>query len=570
MQDSAEKGANPNAGAAAADAETPAKACENGKNHKKKKSYDVVANQNQLIEKVNNQLMRGIQEQMGKAVADCEESRKHAKETFPTEIAFFKDYESTVIARQEIASAVLSEKDNGDAELVALIESQRTQKVLSIDDVASLTTLKTAAGSLTETTKKALSEDDIKLAIKSLKDSLAAFKRVVAAVSRAANDLKRAVDQKQKKAEADVSKKRKQDEAKQKKDLREMTKKMKQGNQGETLPALWVSGPMTEKLCKALLVYDSLESLKADFKVGASINHVCKVVKTAKKIAACGFEAIFVCQAGANLHSGVPYIVQSKAVESLKEELAKDSVKGFLQIFETQFPLSKQAREKGRVQSVMKVESTARLKELMMELVSGKVKVFNGDGPNSDMDCLHSYGFTSNMRYGGTEYLGLGTVRYAVKGSREVVIVNASEMWPLLLEHHAEEASKLAADKLVANFLGEKLLHVKCDDAWVQALLKTGKSIMWRALVPEGSMLFVPAGVILLERSTNNCLGMGLRMAVDDSSNQSLANLDTLLAAHMTYADAKDKLVARWQDCVNRARKSSAPAPAASSGQPAA
>ena len=251
--------------------------------------------------------------------------------------------------------------------------------------------------------------------------------------------------------------------------------------------------------------------------------------------------------------------------------MSKDTVKGFLQIFETQFPLSKQAREKGRVQSVIKVESTNKIKELMLEFVSSKSRCFqstsgpddSAKNPNSDLDCLHTYGFTSSMRFSGTEFMGMAAVRFGVRGDREVVAVNAADLWPIVLEHHAEEAAKLSAEKNVASFLGEKLMYGSCECAWVQALLKEKSAIIWKGVVPEGSLFFVPAGVILLERSINNRIGMGLRMALDDTSSSSLKNLDVLLAAHMVYADGNDKLALRWQDVLTRAKK---PAVAAGSG----
>ena len=167
--------------------------------------------------------------------------------------------------------------------------------------------------------------------------------------------------------------------------------------------------------------------------------------------------------------------------------MSKDTVKGFLQIFETQFPLSKQAREKGRVQSVIKVESTNKIKELMLEFVSSKSRCFqstsgpddSAKNPNSDLGCLHTYGFTSSMRFSGTEFMGMAAVRFGVRGDREVVAVNAADLWPIVLEHHAEEAAKLSAEKNVASFLGEKLMYGSCECAWVQALLKEKSAIIW-------------------------------------------------------------------------------------------
>ena len=239
---------------------------------KKKKSYDVVANQNGLLLKIGNQLSTGVSKQLVDVIQECSGNVQTIDSTFSgDELSFFKDYRATVEARQEIATALQAHGENSTKELRDLIEKQRSEYRLSIDDLGDLTTLEDAVLSLKQAAREAQTEDDIKQVAKRLKDTVATFKRVVAAVNRAASDLKRAGDQKVKKAEADIVKKRKQDEAKQKKDIKEIQKKMKQGNNGDgPLPGLWVPGPMTEKLCQPLLVYESLEALKKEFKASGS------------------------------------------------------------------------------------------------------------------------------------------------------------------------------------------------------------------------------------------------------------------------------------------------------------
>ena len=106
-------------------------------------------------------------------------------------------------------------------------------------------------------------------------------------------------------------------------------------------------------------------------------------------------------------------------------------------------------------------------------------------------------------------------------------------------------------------FLGEKLMAATCGDAWVDKLLRAGreegKKIMTR-VVSEGSILFVPAGAIILERSLNNKIGVGLRLSLLHSSTLSTQNMDILNSVRGTYPDASDKLAKRWQDVVARTR----------------
>ena len=121
-----------------------------------------------------------------------------------------------------------------------------------------------------------------------------------------------------------------------------------------------------------------------------------------------------------------------------------------------------------------------------------------------------------------------------------------------------DDKEKPSSEKTDVTFLGEKLMAATCGDAWVGKLMQAGreegKKVMTR-VVPEGSILFVPAGAIILEGSLNNKIGVGLGLSVLDSSTLSIQNMDILGSVRGTCPDASDKLAKRWQDVVAKTRK---------------
>ncbi len=518
-----------------------AKAKDEEKKNKRKRGYDIIGNKNKVLERIQTDLVRSTENSMQKAREECASSLKEYEEKYApgAESHFFVGYVNIVRARQSLAEAMTATEASSADALKGVVDSQVQSKLLAEDDAVLIELLSDAAANLTREVEAAEGEDDIKKATKNLKEAVGRNKRIHTSVLRAASDLKKAMTQKQKKAEAEISKKRKQEEAQQKKDVKEMQKRTKQAQGGAgALPGLWVEGPLRSSLCADLPVYDDLANVQRDLKAGGCLHH------------------------------GEPYIISAKGVAgTMNEELNKESVKGFMQIFETQFPLSKQAREKGRAQSAVKVDGIGKLREALMSFVSAKCKAFKGDGNglNSDLEHLSAYGFSSAMRYAGAEYLGMSSIRYSMKGEREVVLCNASDVWPVIRDSHSDEVGKLSGDRVVTSFLGDKLMQASLEDSWVQALMKEAKEngdkkVMFRGIVPEGSVFVVPAGVILMERSLNQKLALGLRLALQDTSKSSMRNLEILLGVHSTYADAADKLAKRWSDVLSHGKQNPEPA----------
>ena len=120
-------------------------------------------------------------------------------------------------------------------------------------------------------------------------------------------------------------------------------------------------------------------------------------------------------------------------------------LKGFLQIFETQFPMSKQGKEKQRAQSQV------------MSCCSSKCTAFpsSGESPNVSLSEVFTCGFTSTMKFSGIEFLGMSSVRlsFALQQS-------CGRSW--------------IRPRTIA-FQMKKLWSSRLDEPWIQALLKKGK-----------------------------------------------------------------------------------------------
>ena len=160
------------------------------------------------------------------------------------------------------------------------------------------------------------------------------------------------------------------------------------------------------------------------------------------------------------------------------------------------------------------------------------------------------YGFTPSMKSAGPEFNGLPTIRYQSKGAREVVFCNAVDLWGLIPEEQKASAC-LTEDYNVSTFLGSQLMSCTLGSDWLLSLMQSSsdsKGIFHRSIDEEGSALYVPGGVILLERCLNNRPCVGIRVSVSEEGPGpgpgpvTKSNLDLLLSVHCTYAKEDSRL----------------------------
>ena len=495
------------------------------KEKRQRKGFDVVANQSKVLQEIRDEA-KSMSESLKKTIADAEGKIDifGKQVTEKEEPDFFAGYVQTVENRSELVKLVVSEDSDAPQKLFDRVKKHQEDGIAVIDGAEWLQNLSSEFDRLSKSVKRAATEDDIKLVHKDLKEVMASFKRLLTALARATSDLAKAMDQKKKKLLSQAEKQRKQDEAQKKKAEKELQKQIKnaKGQQCD-LPCMFMEAGIVKDMMHEIPVFDSVEALKAQLK------------------------------AGGRLHEGGVYLLKNAGAMQAEVE-SVSGLKGFLQIFETQFPMSKQAKEKQRAQSQVKIDGMGKIKEAMMSCCSSRCTAFpsSGESPNVSLSEVFAYGFTSTMKFSGTEFLGMSSVRYSMKGEREVVVCSAAELWAIL---DPTQNHRFSNERIVTTVLGEKLWSSRLDEPWIQDLLKKGKAdgsskIFYKGVVPENSVLFLPAGVILCERALNNKVSIGLRMSVKDVSQLAKKNLEMLLTVHKTYAENNCKLLARWEDAV--------------------
>ena len=181
------------------------------------------------------------------------------------------------------------------------------------------------------------------------------------------------------------------------------------------------------------------------------------------------------------------------------------------------------------------------------------------DTSNERDSAVWIYGFTSNMRYGGPEYLALPSIRYAHKGDREIVCCHAPDLWSVLPQG-MKDTLDLSEDRNITVALGESLLNAKVGEAWVTELVcldegHKNKKIFFRGVIPEGSVFYMPGGMIFIEQVINGKPCVGFRVAIKDGSKSTKTNLEMLANLHSSYASKDSKLCQGWQACLQHGKK---------------
>ena len=341
------------------------------------------------------------------------------------------------------------------------------------------------------------------------KDAGDVVKHLTAALSRASGDLSRAEKARKRKAETEVAaaakkaaKKKEQDQKK----MEENLKKVNTASNGE----------------KSIFFQDVLPIFK-DIPVLDENTFAQDVAK--------------LCDS--------PYIVKAPNLGTIIE----GNTQNILAVFAAQFPMAPQAREKGRVQSPLKVTDSQmqKIQEAMYGFAQ-KDKASLWPTPSKEKDKVGDigqvqiFGFLGNMVYAGPEYNSLGTLRFTQKGERQVVLMNFSEFWPLLAPEQQQHA--LDAKYNLTHYLQDLLRNASSEDVFVKELLKMSvaaskddrKFLLYKGVIPPKSILYVPAGVLVIERCLNGGHCVGLRMSLVDRSSIGQQNLNGILTIHQAYA----------------------------------
>ena len=258
-----------------------------------------------------------------------------------------------------------------------------------------------------------------------------------------------------------------------------------------------------------------------------------------------------------------PYMVRVPSLATIIEGNSQN----ILSVFAAQFPMAPAAREKGRVQSPLKVTGGQ-----LQKIQEGFCSFLRKDGVNlwpeseqkeaSDLRTVHLYGFLGNMVYAGPEYNSLATLRYTHRGEREVILMNFSEFWSVLTPE--QQQHELTSKYNVTHYVQDLLRHASSEDFFMKEIMRLAseqgggqKKLLHKVHVGPKSLLFVPAGMLVVERCINGGINVGMRMSLQDHSEMAMQNLKGLLQIHQHYAP-KATLTELWKTATASATGSQA------------
>ena len=171
-----------------------------------------------------------------------------------------------------------------------------------------------------------------------------------------------------------------------------------------------------------------------------------------------------------------------------------------------------------------------------------KVEMFTGSefdkSTGVDLSQIQLYGFLGNMVYCGPEYNSLATFRYTRKGERTVILMNFSTLWGLLSPE--QQQFKLEPNYNITHYLQDLLSKTTSEDHLMKALVAAASNDkvkhVFKGNVGPKTLLYVPAGMLVIERCLNSSISMGLRVSARDSGACSMENLSGLHRIHAEYA----------------------------------
>ena len=358
-------------------------------------------------------------------------------------------------------------------------------------------------------------QDGIKRWMESAKSSFDVLKQLNATLGRATGDLSRAEKARKRKQateQAAAAKKAAKKQEQEKKALQDSLKKVEKSG-SQLLPVLFQDLPIfNDLLCVPEKAFSG-------------------------KIAAAG--------------EG-PYLVQGA------DDLASIMEAGcgnILSVFAAQFPTAQQAREKGRVQSLLKVPEAqeSKMKEAVMSMTRTDVEIW-GDKEFGDLSNFHLYGFMGNMIYAGPEFNSLASLRYTHRGERQVILVSFSDFWGMLSAD--QQQHELSGTYNVTHYLQDLLRNASSEDHFMKQLLDMagkGNKVVFKGIVGPKSVLFVPAGTLVIERCLNGGINVGLRLSLKDGSALGVQSLTSMLQLHQQYAGTSSQ-VEMWKKALSMSK----------------
>ena len=167
------------------------------------------------------------------------------------------------------------------------------------------------------------------------------------------------------------------------------------------------------------------------------------------------------------------------------------------------------------------------IREKMMELAPPSLLPIS---KTTEVSGVSMFGTTAEMVRTAYEVLGLGALKFTCKGSREVTCVsmeNAVKMVRAICDGKEEPVPEpqqgLPMLKMLATFL-----HGKLDKVGLAHVAGVEGLVAHRGTCPAGSLLYIPTGYIICERTLNGALSLGWRCSIVESPH-ALSTMSELL-----------------------------------------
>ena len=182
---------------------------------------------------------------------------------------------------------------------------------------------------------------------------------------------------------------------------------------------------------------------------------------------------------------------------------------------QAQFPNSKGAQDDGY--SHCPGPATEQVREKLLELAPRSLRPLD---KAHEAAGVSMWGSTASMVRTSYDVLGLASMRFNCKGSREITCITFTEaekmMETICDKEELVPPTTASPDVPLLRSLAT-FLHDRLDAKGLAHIADLPGLAAYRATCPPGSLLYLPSGTIFSERSLNGALCFGWRLSVVES-----------------------------------------------------
>ena len=242
-------------------------------------------------------------------------------------------------------------------------------------------------------------------------------------------------------------------------------------------------------------------------------------------------------------HKPKAYVV--KSVPEAKLTLEDRSVKASLGVFRIQYPGSQMAKTQGTGQTPYAGDKKSTVREVLLAAApgcasGGMSEKLQGSIAGKVVNGVSFFGTNPGTRAWALERQGMACVRFAVQGTREVIVTDFKSV--------ADYAAKMAwmkpADADFFDWVSEVLNSIG-DEEKLNVFSQQGGEFQ-KAVVPVEAALFVPFGSFVKERVLGNVTSLGVRVSVLDTTQSNLTTFEEMRSQYMSSLGGTPTALAKF------------------------